>query len=425
MRVSLLVLFGVASAIGAAAETDLDGFFLPAADAAAGLAEDEVYPKGRRFPFTLFSVGGSVETEDQRQAAMARVKADGFTVIGPQYELNERVLEDAQDHGLKAVYTVGIAMDFLSDKPLELTPEEIRERIAEQVRAVADSPVIAWWYLQPEELRYWRAKEMAYLDAATQAIREADPRRRPIWMYDPGHRNAEALAHTAKRLDVCGKGMYTNYSGRRDARVWVRWTIEQEVRAIEQANPGAVPIAVPEMFQQPDEEHLEWVPAWARHDMYTALIAGAKGAVIFSMRRRDGFTAHDSYYRSYAQVAREVSGEGGLGAVFLFGERRNDLSLRVVEGPATLALAFGKGEELHVEQYPSVSFLDVAYGTDRYLFAVNSSYGHVRAIVSGLPDAPIAMTDVLAEPERATVEGGTFELRLEPLGVKGLRFSRP
>jgi len=425
MRVSLLVLFGVAGAIGAAAETDLDGFFRLAPDAAAGLAEDGVYPQGRRFPFALFSVGGSVATAAERDAAIARVKSDGFSMIGPQYELNDRVVEDAEEHGLKAVYTVGLPMDFLSDKPLDLTPDEIREQIGEQVDAVASSPVIAWWYLQPEELRYWRANEMAYLDAASEAIREADPQRRPIWMYDPGHRTAEGLRPTATRLDVCGKGLYTNYSGRRDARVWVRWSIEQEVEAIAQANPGAVPIAVPEMFEQPEADHVAWVPAWVRHDMYAALIAGAKGAVVFSMRRRDGFTAHDRYYQSYAQVAREVSGEGGLGAVFLFGERRDDLSVRVVEGPATLALAFGKGDALHVEQYASVSFLDVAYGLDRYLFAVNSSYGHVRAVVSGLPAGPIATRDVLGGAETATVEGGRFELRFEPLGVHGLRFSRP
>jgi len=413
------------STIQGAADPDLDDFFRPVPDAAAGLPADQVYPQGRRFPFTLFSVGGSVANEDERQAAMARVKADGFTMMGPQYELNDRVAEDANRHGLKAVYTVGLPMEFLSEKPLDLTPEEIRDQIAEQVKAVADRPEIAWWYLQPEELRYWRPKEMAYLDAATQAIRETDPRRRPIWMYDPGHRDADALTHTAKRLDVCGKGMYTNYSARRDARVWVRWTMEQEVEAIAQANPTAIPIAVPEMFQQPDAAHAAWVPAWARHDIYCALVAGAKGIVVFSMRERDGFTAHAAYYEGYARAAREVSGPGGLGPVFLFGERRSDLALRIIEGPATLSLAFGEGEQRRVESYPSVSLLDVAYGTERYLFAVNSSYGHVRAIVSGLPGQPISVEDVFGAEERQTVEGGSFEVRFTPLQVKGFRFALP
>ena len=418
-----MLLILLAGSVSVAAATESDEFFRPALDSGADLPADSIYPPGRLFPFTLFSVGGSVASEEERQAAMERVKRDGFTMFGPQYELNHRLIEDAKKHGVKALYTVGLPMEFLSEKPLDLTPEEIAQGIREQVRAAAASPEIGWWYLQPEELRYWRKKEMTYLDAATKAIREADPQKRPIWMYDPGHRNGEALAHTAKYLEVCGKGMYTNYSGRRDSRVWVRWTLEQELQAIEQANPKAIPIAVPEMFQQPDEAHLHWIPAWVRHDVYLSLISGAKGIVVFSMRQRDGFAAHEVYYQAYARAAREVSAEDGLGSVFLFGERRDDLALRVVDGPVTLALAFGDDpEKMRVEQYPSVSHLDVAYENSRYLFAVNSSCDHVRALVSGLPNQPVVADDVFGTEESITVENGTFELRFEPLAVKALRF---
>lgn len=421
--VVLLLLAGVVAS--ARADVSLEEFFRPAPDRGEGLPADGVYPQGRQFPFTLFSVGGSVETEEERQAAMARVKADGFTMMGPQYELNDRVIEDAKAHGLKAVYTVGLPMEFLSDKPLELTPEEIGTRLREQVAAVVERPEIAWWYLQPEEMRYWRGKEMAYLEAATKAIREADPHGRPIWMYDPGHRNAEALAHTAKFLDVCGKGMYTNYSGRRASRIWVRWTIEQELGAIAKANPSAIPIAVPEMFRQPEDDHLDLIPAWVRHDMYLSLISGAKGAVVFSMRQRDGFPAHEAYYQGFAQVARELSGEGGLGQVFLFGEKRDDISIRVIEGPVTLALSFGDDiENVHVEGYPSISHLDVAHGSDRYLFAANSSYDHIRAVVSGLPREAILAKDLFGNEEALTIENGAFELRFAPLEVKGFRFEQ-
>ena len=43
------------------------------------------------------------------------------------------------------------------DGEVMLGPEghEIREEIREQVLEVAGSPEIAWWYLQPEELRRW------------------------------------------------------------------------------------------------------------------------------------------------------------------------------------------------------------------------------------------------------------------------------
>ena len=53
--------------------------------------------------------------------------------------------------------------------------DEIREKITEQVRAVADRTEIAWWYLAPEELRYWRKNELTYLQVASEAIHDADP----------------------------------------------------------------------------------------------------------------------------------------------------------------------------------------------------------------------------------------------------------
>ena len=404
------------------AETPLDVFFRPAPDCAAKLPPDTVYPQGRQFPYTLFSVGGSVKSEAEREAALSRVKADGFTLIGPQYELNDRVAADAKKHGLKAVYAVGLPMKFLSDTPLDLSPEAIAEGIREQVQEVAADSAIAWWYLQPEELRYWRKKEMTYLETAANAIREVDPLHRPIWMYDPGHRDADALAHTVKHLDLCGKGLYTNYSGRRTARVWVRWSIEQEVEAIAKANPSAVPIAVPEMFQQPDPEDLERICAWVRHDVYLSLITGAKGIVVFSMRQRENFEAHERYYQSYAQTAREISGSGGLGQVFLFGEKRSDIAVEVLEGPARLTLELKRGKETVAKDYPSISCLDVAYGAKRYCFAVNSANHPVRVRFSGLPEVGVLAKDAFGRRETFAVESGAYVVPFAPLEVKAWQF---
>ncbi|MCP4644949.1 MAG: hypothetical protein GY851_31195, partial [bacterium] len=395
-------------------------------DRPADLDPNEMYPRGALFPLTAFSVAGTLDTDEERAAEFERAKRDGFTMIGPQYELNKRVVDDARRHGMKAAYHIGIDMKFLSDAPLELTPDEIRTQITAQVAEVADSPEIAWWYLTPEELRHWRGNEMAYLEAATDAIRSTDPLKRPIYMYDPGHRNAAGLAPIVKHLDICGKGMYTNYSGFRDARVWVRWTMEQEVAAVAEANPSAIPIAVPEMFQQPDAEHIALVPAWVRHDMYLSLVSGAKGVVIFSLRHRDRFDAHGVYYDAYARVGRELNGELGLGQVFLFGERREDVSIKVIEGPATLALSWNVGKEkMRTAEYPSVVHLDVACGDRRCLFAVNSARAPVRCWVSGLPVEPVMAHDVFGEEEPIAVEGGGFELGLDPLGVRAFRFAAP
>jgi len=325
-------------------------------------------------------------------------------------------IDAARKHGLQCTYTISLPMKFHDKKPLKLSPDEIRERIREQVEAAASHPEIAWWYLSPEELRYWRKNEMTYLEVATDAIRQADPLKRPVWMYEPNHRNAAALARTLKHLDICGKGMYTNYSGQRESRVWVRWTIEQEVKAIEQANRPAIPIAVPEMFQQPPEELLPMIPRWVRHDVYLSLMTGAKGIVVFSGWRRPKFPAFDRYIQAYSECAREINGSLNLGQVFLFGEHRNDIRVRVIHGPSQIATAHKQPVV-----FPSVATLDVAHGKDRYLFLANSSNEPVRVEVQGLPRAPIT-SECLFEPSgKQIVRPDEWKPDLEPLEVKAFR----
>ncbi len=386
-----------------AAETTSETFFRPAPDLAKEFDPDKIFPQGRVFPLGFFGLN------------LARDKPEGLTLIGPYGR--QRNIDAAKKYGLKCTYNISLPMKFHDKEPLKLTPDEIRERIREQVEAVAGHPEIAWWYLAPEELRYWRKNEMTYLEVATDAIRRADPLGRPIWMYEPNHRNAAALARLVKHLDVCGKGMYTNYSGQSENRVWVRWTIEQEVEAIEQANQSAIPIAVPEMFQQPPEELLPMIPRWVRHDVYLSLMTGAKGIVVFSGWRRPKFPAFDRYLQAYAECSREISGPLNLGQVFLFGERRNDIRVRVIHGPAKVATAHKEPVE-----FPSVTILDGAHGQDRYLFLANSSNESVQVEVEGLPSAPIIAKNLFEPSDEQIVRSGHWKPELEPLEIKAFCF---
>ena len=273
-----------------------------------------------------------------------RLARDGFTMSGRMYHFKEGHLVSAREHGVHVVAGIdgGWSLDELSGGAA--ARDEIVARICRRVQEILTwdgEPQIAWWYLRPEEMRYWRAGEIEYLEVAADTIRKTDPRRRPVWMYDPGHRNAASLTHTARHLDIVGKGMYVNYSGMMDQRVWCRWTIDQQKAAIAAANPGATPIAVPEMFQHPgrhnaafledDETLAPLIRDWARHDMYAALISGAKGAAVFAVVARPhndppfAGRIHRAYYDTYASIARELTGELGLGQVFLFGHQRDDV----------------------------------------------------------------------------------------------------
>lgn len=387
----------------------VEGFFAPAADSGRNLPTDELYPRGRRMLFSLYSVVSP---------QLARMKADGFTCIGPYYgdQTRSEVLKKAHAAGLKCFYRVGKAVPFVRNPKYVMPSEdELREVATQQVKAVCADRSLAIWYVANEELRFWRPDEMRWLRVTTEAIRAADPLKRPIMMYDPNHRTAGALAHTVRYLDFCSKGMYANSAGFKNNRIWIRWSVEQELEAIRRANPRAVPVAVLWMARDPaDPQEDRLIPAWTRHDVYLSLVSGAKGIVIWSgWNRRRGFQrTFEKYYEGYASAARELNGPRGLAEVLLFGEARNDLTLDVLSGPAQLVVDYQNQHKV----YSPLTTRNVAYGTTRYFFVVNSANEPVRARLTGLPGVPTRVENLLdAENVRTAAGGFTFEL--PPLGV--------
>lgn len=430
-----------APAAMAALGANPDVFFKPAAEAPAELSVDQLYPGGRQMLFSFFSVGGGkaegkdapVGGDKVLQEVFERYRKSGLRVMGPQYELNRRSISDAKAHGLGVIYTIqyGENQIFHAKPPVAIDPAEVRETVSRMVREVADHPEIKGWYLQPEELRPWRKDEMIFLEAASKAIREADPQKRPLWIYDPAHAGAKRLAAIAPWVDYLGKGMYANYVKMQENRIWCRWSMEQQLEAIAESGAKAVPIAVPEMYHDSRHapltaEQIARIPAQVRHDTYLGLVSGAKGVVVFSMRQRPSLPleAWEAYYEAYAGVARELLEGKKLADVFLFGEKREGIAIDVVEGPQTLEMLFPAGGVKEPKVYPSVASLDVAYGPDRYLFLVNSANEPVEIMVGGLPYA-VAQAESLFHQEAPFLVGeGEFQIQLAPLEVRGYRLSR-
>ena len=386
-------------------------FFRPSKKISEHYESDKIYPQGKIFPYSGFSLN-------------KQVLKGNFTIAGPVYTDNNEFLKEAESSGKKAIYS--IRAENVTHKVLEETQEidfdKITKSIKKQVSSVAGNRTIAWWYLTPEELRHWKKNELKYLETATRAVRESDPLKRPVWMYDPGHRNASSLARTCKYLDICGKGMYVNYSEFKDSRIFCRWTIEQEIEAIKISNPAAIPIAVPEMFQEPEPENVKLIPSWVRHDVYSSLIAGAKGIVIFSFANRKGFKSHDIYFTEYARTADELCGEMNLGQVFLFGEKRNDISLKITEGPEDLPFFFKAAGMKSPAEYPSINIFNAAFGNERYLFLVSSANTQVTVEISGFPEN-IAIYDIFNKEHIEISDKECMKITFKPLEVKAFKFS--
>lgn len=429
-----------------ALDTDTDKFFKTNPDPAKGLPADQLYPRGQLFPFTFYSTGGGSEQkrgellpEVERIADQKQIIDAGVTMIGPQYELNGQIVADAKKYKVKAVYTImpeidGQRVDIKYLRKLEqekknIDVEKLRKSVADIVKREAVNPEIGWWDMTPEELRFWCKNDMLCLKTVSETIRENDPLKRPVYMYEPGHRDIKALSKTVVFQNICGKGMYTNYSSKKNARVYCRWSAEQEVEAIKlSGNKDAIPIALPEMFQQPAENELPLIETWVRHDVYSALIGGAKGVMVFSASKRPNFAAREQYLKAYLQVCRELTGPMNLGRIFLFGERRNDIILSVFEGPENMEMKVGKDNELKLDNkartVPTVGMANIAFDNCRYVFISNSSESEISAVVDGLVYGKgVTVEDIFKPEDKFTAPEGNFNITLKPLEIKALKIS--
>lgn len=352
------------------------GFYAPPADAGAGLPEEGIFPRGRRLAFMGYS--GDPE----------RDLAAGFTAAGPVYTGEDAYLRRAFERGWPVVAHVGGRRASV-------------EAVAARVRALAAHPEVLWWAVRPEEARPWRADEMRYLAAVSSAVRVNDPARRPVYHYNPSHRDAEELAAVAPHVDILAKGAYANDAGFKRDRAWVRRAVEAELAALRKAGrPGAIALVMPELSLDPPPEEDVEIPAWARHDVYLGLVAGAKGVLIWSLFKRPEVRRTWSlWYDAYARCARELG--AGLGAVFLFGERRADLAVTASR---------------------DVSSAELAHGTSRWLFVVNSSSAPASVAVMGWPEASAA-EDAFLGAALSLPASGPLTLPLPPYGVAGLRLT--
>ncbi|WIM13739.1 MAG: hypothetical protein OJF58_004708 [Enhydrobacter sp.] len=322
--------------------------------------------------------GGNVS---QARADLLRFRASGFNLLGPQYGLNATVLQDAKAYGLRAIYTVGADVDFLKEKGLPKSIDELAADVMAQVSKVSSDRTIAWWYLAQEELRTWRRDEMLYLERTTEAIRKADPLRRPILMYDAGHRSSAEMALTGLYLDFAAKGSYVNYSGHVDRRAWLAASIQQEVEAARKAPRKLTPLLIPEMFQNAPGGRSDQIGRWVRHDVVRGLIEGAKGLLIFSFARRANFEDYEAYFFAYQMITPVLCGARELGQALLLGEHIPAAVTDLSSGIKDLSIeAFGK-----TTLVPAVGVRAIRHRGAVYVLLANSTGKEISGSLKGLP----------------------------------------
>lgn len=405
-----------------AAPDPLALFFAAPADPGAKLPADGIYPQGRVMAYMGYS--GKAE----------RDLANGFTVAGPVYGDQAPYVRACIARGQPVVAQVhGMNGNFV--KPSQtpaFTPADTEARVKAEVAKWAAHPEVIWWAVGPEELRPWRKDEMDYLALVCKTIRANDPLKRPVFMYNPNHRDAKALTPIAAQVDILGKGAYVNSAGKKDERAWVRWSIEQETEAAKTADHPVMPLLMPELCADPDPSEDALIEPWVRHDVYLGLCSGAKGVLLWSLFPRAGVKrTWQKWYDAYARCGRELQGPQGLAQVFLFGEPRSDLKVDPQGAAAAAGVTLGGDAEpdttsaaeaaKRTEAVPDFTVCERAYGAKRWLFVVNST-GAARAFtLSGWP-AGARLADGFSG--QAIAAGAEHRLELPAWGVACVVLSR-
>jgi hypothetical protein len=389
------------------------------------LPADGIYPRGRKLAFAGYS------------GDPARDLANGFTLSGPVYGDQRPYLDRCFTNGWPVIAHVGPNITFRDKDPAKykMDPDGLRRDVTEQVKGLAVHKQIAWWAIRPEELRPWRTDEMQYLTIVCETVRQNDPLERPIYLYNPNHRDAGSLTPIARHVDVLAKGCYVNLVGRKRDRAWVRWSVEQEVEALRAAGrTDAIPLVMPELCRDPEPNEDAEIRAWVRHDVYLGLASGAKGVLIWSLfKRREVSRTWQLWYDAYSECAQELNGELGLSQVFLFGERAKTLTVEPTRAPAAATVTLGgeaeptttsdqerKQREVEV---PSWTASEFAYGGRHWLFLINSANAPASFRLSGWPRES-QVSDAFSGEKISIQANGSRKLQLPAYAVAAIRWTK-
>ncbi|MCX7007305.1 MAG: hypothetical protein NTY53_08655 [Kiritimatiellaeota bacterium] len=347
----------------------------------------DIFPRGKVLPFLGYS------------GEPARDLTNGFTVAGPVYGNQMPYLQKCFSNGWPVVAHVGPHITFNDKSPdkYKLNEATLRAEVEKQIRELAPHQEIVWWAITPEELRTWRKDEMKYFDLVCDGVRKNDPLHRPLYLYNPNHRDAKSLEAIAKQVDVLGKGCYVNSSGKKRDRAWVRWSVEQELAALQAVGrPQAIAVVMPELCKDPEPAEESEIRAWVRHDVYLGLASGAKGVFIWALfKRKEVKHSWQLWYDAYAECARELNGPRGLAQIFLFGKQCHEIKVELVKGGGAVAVQLGgnaeptttteqerAAREVKMASWTSAEYLQ---GGARWFFLINSANTPATFQLSKLP----------------------------------------
>lgn len=366
---------------------------------AAPLTTEDIYPQGKQFPLGLYSIHSVQE--------MNATRPSGWN-IAHTYQFTPSFVQTAKEGKMYA----------LANLPGESEPIP-ENQAAATIAALAKSEPVVWWNF-PEERRYWRAGERALIANYAKWTRKYDPKKRPNYMYIPGHYDTDDVQQYVADLDVIPASIYTTYAGQPHA--WVRWRMESTMNAIKVAqakigsnylNGEKIPVAILQLFYEQGKKVI--TPEGAYHDFWQSIVSGARGILIFSYWHKRDHPNLESVWQMYNKAAKEITGSEQLGAAILFGDRSKKVSFQITSGP-NRTNQFSVDQSKELISFPAIDILTLVWNQITYVIAVNSAEQNVAARLTGLPQNAVLAT-VLFENSTLAVSNGSLNTSFKPLGV--------
>ena len=442
-------------------------FFKPGPVAPLTLPEKGIFPQGRTMHIGGYSpvntavpaLGGAIPLE--------LAKVAGFTVAGPYYgpfAKSRATMERAAELGMYVAAQLEVpptlrfkgveakdALKLRGSRMAALKEDELRAWVRADVEQFLTNPIlnraVSCWAIAPEELRCWVKPELAYEQAFLKAVNDFDPAHRPAFMYEPNNRTTDRLLRTGPGQGFVLEGAYVRGYGwdlRRAVRI--NWALDQMAGAA--ARDGRIVVPALELSQdipgftaqdlKSDPSGRSRLRRLLRHDVYLALARGARGIQVWSLfHSRPQMTTYLELLNGYGEVVRELTMPPlNLQESILFGERRQDIALETVEGPASIGLARGRasgGTELEAvegkidvggQSWPAVRLANIAYGAKRLLILVNSATQPVRVRLKGIPTMADLTVVSGGDAAKLTKADEAIEAALEPFASVVLRLGR-
>lgn len=407
-----------------------------------------------------YSVGAAAVKQLGGIVPMELAKKAGFTVAGPYYgpfANSKAAMERAASLGLKVAAQLEVppalhfskeeapnALKLRGPKMEALSEEDIRKWVREDMDNFLKNPVlnkaVSCWAVSPEELRFWVKGEMRYLQMYLKAVNDYDPEHRPVYMYEPNHRDTAALLKTGGGQGFVLEGAYVHSFGwdvRRALRI--NWAMDQMTGAagkdhrvivpglqLSQDMPGFTSADL-----KNDPNAVIRLHRLLRHDVFLAIVRGAQGFQVWSLHPfRKEMTTYLELMEGYGKAFGDLK---PLQESILFGRRCEDVELSIVRGPAIIPGAPANGGELDAvegkikvqnQTWPSVRMANIAYGKERTLILVNSAVEGVTVRLAGIPVGANVKVLSGGEAGKLARDASGVEVSLEPFAALVLGVSK-